>query len=98
MTTLAGDKIRKHREAEGLTRAAFGALFGVPGSTIQGWEEEEKRPGKSIIVNQLAAQGIASHADWYLPVCCPRCHAHAEDQEVRKCREAHCPLGVRRVA
>lgn len=98
MTTLAGDKIRKYRESRTLTRAAFGGLVGVPGSTIQGWEEEEKRPAQPGIVNHLAVHGIADHADWYLPATCPRCALHAEDQDVRSCTAADCPLAVRRVA
>jgi len=67
MTTLAGAKIRKFREERSLTRAAFGAWYDTPGSTVQGWEEEGKR-ASSVIVNQIAANGIASHADWHVHV------------------------------
>ena len=67
MTTLAGSKIRKFREERSLTRAAFGAWYDTPGSTVQGWEEEGKR-ASSVIVNQIAANGIATHADWYVHV------------------------------
>ncbi len=67
MTTLAGSKIRRFREDRSLSRAAFGAWFGTPGSTVQGWEEEGKRASASV-VNQIAANGIAGHQDWYVPV------------------------------
>jgi 3-deoxy-7-phosphoheptulonate synthase len=66
MTTLAGAKIRRFRDERGLSRAAFGAWFGAAGSTVQGWEEDGKRAGPQI-ANQIAANGIAGHADWALP-------------------------------
>ena len=67
MTTLAGIKIKRFREERTLSRAAFGAWYGAPGSTVQGWEEDGKRAG-SQIVNQIAANGIATHADWYVQI------------------------------
>jgi len=67
MTTLAGSKIRRFREERSLSRAAFGAWFGTPGSTVQGWEEEGKR-ASAAIVNQIAANGIAHHQDWFVHV------------------------------
>ena len=67
MTTLAGSKIRRFREERSLTRAAFGAWYDTPGSTVQGWEEEGKRANAKV-VNQIAANGIAHHADWYVHV------------------------------
>ena len=67
MTTLAGMKIRRFREERVLTRAAFGAWYSTPGSTVQGWEDEGKR-ASAAIVNQIAANGIAHHADWYVNV------------------------------
>lgn len=67
MTTLAGSKIRRFREERALTRAAFGAWFDTPGSTVQGWEEDGKRANPKV-VNQIAANGIAHHADWYVHV------------------------------
>lgn len=66
-TTLAGTKIRKFREERALTRAAFGAWYDTPGSTVQGWEEDGKRANAKV-VNQIAANGIAHHADWYVEV------------------------------
>ncbi len=65
MTTLAGSKIRRFREDRSLSRAAFGAWFDTPGSTVQGWEEEGKR-ASAAVVNQIAANGIAHHQDWYV--------------------------------
>ena len=65
MSTLAGSKIRRFREERALSRAAFGAWFNTPGSTVQGWEEEGKR-ASSAIANQIAANGIAHHADWHV--------------------------------
>ncbi|WNO55070.1 class II 3-deoxy-7-phosphoheptulonate synthase [Stakelama saccharophila] len=65
MTTLAGSKIRRFREERSITRAAFGAWFDTPGSTVQGWEEDGKRANAKV-VNQIAANGIAHHADWYV--------------------------------
>jgi 3-deoxy-7-phosphoheptulonate synthase len=73
MTTLAGSKIRRFREERGLTRAAFGAWFGTPGSTVQGWEKDGKRASAKVM-NQIASNGIAAHADWNLP-------APASDQD-----------------
>jgi 3-deoxy-7-phosphoheptulonate synthase len=67
MTTLAGSKIRRFREDRSLSRAAFGAWFDTPGSTVQGWEEEGKR-ANAAVVNQIAANGIAHHQDWYVHV------------------------------
>jgi len=66
-TTLAGSKIRRFREDRSLTRAAFGAWYETPGSTVQGWEENGKRASAKV-VNQIAANGIAHHADWYVTV------------------------------
>lgn len=60
-------KIRRFREERALTRAAFGAWYSTPGSTVQGWEDEGKR-ASAAIVNQIAANGIAHHADWYVNV------------------------------
>ena len=65
MTTLAGTKIRRFREDRRLSRAAFGAWYGAPGTTVQGWEEHGKRASRPI-VNQIAANGIADHADWFI--------------------------------
>ncbi|MCH4892615.1 MULTISPECIES: class II 3-deoxy-7-phosphoheptulonate synthase [unclassified Sphingomonas] len=65
MTTLAGIKIRRFREERGISRAAFGAWYGAPGSTVQGWEEDGKR-ASAAAVNQIAANGIAHHADWFV--------------------------------
>ncbi|GGO97688.1 class II 3-deoxy-7-phosphoheptulonate synthase [Stakelama pacifica] len=65
MTTLAGSKIRRFREERSITRSAFGAWFDTPGSTVQGWEEHGKRAAAKV-VNQIAANGIAHHADWYV--------------------------------
>ena len=67
MTTLAGSKIRRFRDDRGLSRAAFGAWFDTPGSTVQGWEEDGKR-ANAAVVNRIAANGIAHHQDWYVPV------------------------------
>lgn len=67
MTTLAGSKIRRFREDRSLSRAAFGAWFDTPGSTVQGWEEEGKRASPAVL-NQIAANGIAHHQDWYVHV------------------------------
>jgi 3-deoxy-7-phosphoheptulonate synthase len=67
MTTLAGSKIRRFREERSLSRAAFGAWFDTPGSTVQGWEEDGKRASPAVL-NQIAANGIAHHQDWYVHV------------------------------
>ena len=67
MTTLAGSKIRQYREERTLTRAAFGAWFDTPGSTVQGWETDGKRANTKVM-NQIAAMGIAEHADWHVAV------------------------------
>ena len=67
MTTLAGSKIRRFREERALSRAAFGAWFDTPGSTVQGWEEDGKRASPGVL-NQIAANGIAHHQDWYIHV------------------------------
>jgi len=67
MTTLAGTKIRRFREDRSLSRAAFGAWFDTPGSTVQGWEEDGKRASAAVL-NQIAANGIAHHQDWYVPI------------------------------
>ena len=64
-TTLAGTKIRRFREERSLTRAAFGAWYETAGSTVQGWEEDGKRASAKVL-NQIAANGIAHHADWYV--------------------------------
>jgi len=66
-TTLAGTKIRRFREERSLTRAAFGAWYDTAGSTVQGWEEDGKR-ASSKVLNQIAANGIAHHADWHVTV------------------------------
>jgi 3-deoxy-7-phosphoheptulonate synthase len=65
MMTLAGSKIRRFREERSLSRSAFGAWFDTPGSTVQGWEEDGKR-ASAAVVNQIAANHIANHADWYV--------------------------------
>jgi 3-deoxy-7-phosphoheptulonate synthase len=67
MTTLAGTKIRRFREERSLTRAAFGAWYDTPGSTVQGWEKDGKRANAKVM-NQIAANGIADHADWNVTV------------------------------
>ncbi|MDQ0251140.1 3-deoxy-7-phosphoheptulonate synthase [Sphingomonas kyeonggiensis] len=67
MTTLAGTKIRRFREERSLTRAAFGAWFDIPGSTVQGWEKDGKRANAKVM-NLIAAHGIAGAADWNVTV------------------------------
>lgn len=79
-----------------MTRAAFGALFGVSGSTVQGWEEEGKIAVPPVL-NAIARAGVATHADWYTPQTCPRCDMPADDA-ASVCAEKECPLAVRRVA
>lgn len=66
MKTLAGQKIRRFRADRGLSRQEFGKWLGAPGTTVQGWEEEGKRASPEA-TNQIAAIGIATHADWTLP-------------------------------
>ncbi|RYY22859.1 MAG: 3-deoxy-7-phosphoheptulonate synthase class II [Sphingomonadales bacterium] len=70
MTTLAGIKIRRFREERSLSRAAFGAWYDTPGSTVQGWEEDGKRASAQVL-NQIAGNGIAHHADWYVAAPSP---------------------------
>ena len=65
MTTLAAQKIRRFREDRGLTRDEFGKWVGAPGPTVQGWERGKRAAPE--IVNQLAAIGVAAHADWTRP-------------------------------
>src|SRR3954462_7395038 len=74
MSTLAGTKIRRFREERSLSRAAFGAWYDTPGSTVQGWEEDGKRANAQV-VNQIAANGIAHHADWYVAARAPESSA-----------------------
>lgn len=99
MTTIAAEKIRKFRESERpkMTRQGFGDLFGVSGSTVQGWEEYGKIASAPIL-NAIARQGVAAHADWYTPALCTRCEMRAEDARVASCTQADCPLAMRRVA
>lgn len=100
MTTLAGRKIRRHREAHRpkMGRPSFGALYGVSASTLQGWEEEGKRPDNPDIVNRMAKECIATHADWYRPALCPRCETESDATTAASCTIAECPLAVRQVA
>ncbi|ONK24352.1 hypothetical protein BLX87_05665, partial [Bacillus sp. VT-16-64] len=49
MTTMAGLKIKQFREERALSRAAFGAWYGAPGSTVQGWEEDGKRASGPVV-------------------------------------------------
>ncbi|QNQ09279.1 hypothetical protein [Sphingomonas alpina] len=100
MTTLAGNKIRRYREAHSpkIGRPAFAAEIGASAGTLQGWEEEGKRPESADIVNELARRGIADHADWFRPARCPRCELHAEDESVEACAKAHCPMQMQRRA
>jgi 3-deoxy-7-phosphoheptulonate synthase len=65
MTTLAGQKIRAFRNDRHLTREEFGKWLGAPGPTVQGWERGKRAAPE--VVNQLAAIGVADHADWSLP-------------------------------
>jgi hypothetical protein len=98
MTTLAGLKIRTFRESQNprLTRDQFAERYGgsaVPkASTIEGWENEGKRPSDSSVVNAIALAGIASHADWYRPALCPRCERRSDSPEILTCSEQGCPL------
>ena len=94
MTTLAGLKIRRHRAEKGLTRAEFGNVFSVAGSTVQGWEDEGKRAGPGS-ANALAALGIADHADWYRQAHCPRCEAESDGEDATACGDSTCPLKPR---
>lgn len=42
-------RIRELRNQVGLSQAKFGALFGIPLRTIQGWENEERIPPEYVI-------------------------------------------------
>ncbi len=101
MTTLAGSKIRRHRYAQRprMTRSSFGDRYGrVAPTTVQGWEEEGKRPASRETVNAIAAAGIASHEDWFRVDSCPRCTVPADAEEASSCTQRDCPLAVRSVA
>ena len=100
MTTLAGAKIKRHRLSftPKLGRPRFALAHGVLPTTVQGWEEEGKRPESAAVVNRLAAQGIAQHADWYLPAVCVRCGLESDNAAVSRCAVADCPLRVAMVA
>jgi transcriptional regulator with XRE-family HTH domain len=93
MTTLAGRKIRRYREAQTpkITRHRLADRFGVSFSTVQGWEEDGKVP-KPPTMNKVVASGIVQHADWYKPAECARC-GRAADQ-IEDCKRASCPLAV----
>ena len=100
MTTLAGSKIRRYREAQTprLTRTAFGERFGAGHSTVQGWEEEGKIPRDAATLRRLALTGICSLEDWYRPVLCPRCELAGDDPRLELCRIAGCPMAAAQVA
>jgi hypothetical protein len=100
MTTLAGNKIKRHRLrfTPKIGRPAFAAELGATAGALQGWEDEGKRPDSAQIVNELARRGIADHADWYLPAVCPRCELHAEDDGAFACMKTDCPLQAQRRA
>ena len=99
MTTLAGRKIKRHRlkQTPKLTMQAFGAAYGAPRATVQGWEDKGKIAVPET-VNRIAADGIASHADWYHPAECPRCEAESDSAQAERCEREHCPLRARAVA
>jgi hypothetical protein len=99
MTTLAGRKIREFREAQNpritrdqFARAHCGLTAASRMSTVQGWEEEGKRPTDARIVNALARAGICTHAEWYMPAVCPRCELRSDAADVAGCARAGCPL------
>jgi 3-deoxy-7-phosphoheptulonate synthase len=97
MTTLAGRKIRQFREGRQpkMGRPAFAERIGVKAGTVQGWEEEGKRPDKAEVVNRLAAEGIATHADWFVKAECSECALPSDDDAVAACGRADCPLAHR---
>lgn len=97
MTTLAGRKIRQFREGRQpkIGRPAFAARIGVKAGTVQGWEEEGKRPDKAEVVNRLAAEGIATHADWFVKAECPECGVPSDAEAVPLCKQPRCPLALR---
>lgn len=94
MTTLAGRKIRRYREAQTpkLSRQMFGDRFDTPFSTVQGWEEGGKVPRDPGMMRRICASGIVEHADWFTPAECPRCERPADSQEA--CGAQDCPLAV----
>lgn len=97
MTTLAGHKIRKHREAQApkQSRAEFGAAFGAPAATVTGWEEQGKKP-RTRTMNAIVGTGIVTYADWHTPAQCFACQRFAD--EVADCEHAGCPLAKRQAA
>lgn len=96
MTTLAGRKIAQFRDAQQpkLSREAFAARYGAKMTTVQGWEVEGKRPDKPEAVNRIAADGIASHADWYVPAVCPECERPSDAADAQDCAAKHCPIAA----
>lgn len=93
MTSLAGRKIRRYREAQSPkeTRVTFGERFGVSFSTVQGWEEDGKVP-KHETMAKLLATGIVTYADWFARPQCPRCQLPF--QHTVDCGAADCPLAA----
>lgn len=99
MTTLAGRKIRRYREAQTpkLTRHEFGERVGVPFSTVQGWEEDGKIP-RTATLARLVATGVVAHADFFAPADCSCCGMATDAAEVAHCRRDGCPLAIDRRA
>jgi hypothetical protein len=67
----------------------------VKAGTVQGWEEEGKRPDNAQVVNRLAAEGIATHADWFVRAECPECELPSDAEAVAACEREDCPLAHR---
>ena len=42
--------VRKARKRTGLNTTEFGALVGVSGRTIEGWEQGRRKPGKPALL------------------------------------------------
>jgi transcriptional regulator with XRE-family HTH domain len=94
MTTLAGRKIAQFRDAQQpkLSREAFGARYGVAMTTVMGWEAGRQRPSSPEVVNRIAADGIASHAEWFVAAECPACGLPSDAAEAQDCDAKACPI------
>lgn len=69
-TTLAGAKIRRWREAQGLSAEALGERIDperiIPAQTVYNWETRGK-VARPRLQKLLADKGVCSAADWLEP-------------------------------
>lgn len=89
--TRAAWKLRRWREARGMTQAALAALYRVSRKQVVTWEAGGAVASRSTM-ERLHRDGVCEPNDWFEPATCTLCDRALADAATASCTLAGCPL------